>query len=88
TDKGSYRGTILPLKASGHTFNEEIDTQPGAWTNLEIRVDARCETLEALQAHGFNVGDFVAIDPQAEFDASGFINSRHLDDKAGVAVIF
>ncbi|WP_353860924.1 osmoprotectant NAGGN system M42 family peptidase [Azospirillum formosense] len=88
TDKGSYRGTILPLKASGHTFNEEIDTQPVAWTNLEIRVDARCENLEALQTLGFNVGDFVAIDPQAEFDASGFINSRHLDDKAGVAVIF
>src|SRR6185436_7450793 len=34
SDAGSYRGTILPLKASGHTFNEEIDSQPVAWTNL------------------------------------------------------
>lgn len=40
TLKGSFRGTILPLKASGHTYNEEIDTQPVAWTNLEVRVDA------------------------------------------------
>ena len=26
---GGYRGTILPLKASGHTFNEEVDTAAG-----------------------------------------------------------
>ncbi|MCW2244265.1 osmoprotectant NAGGN system M42 family peptidase [Azospirillum canadense] len=88
TDRGSYRGTILPLKASGHTFNTEIDTQPVDWTNLEIRVDACCATEEDLLVHGFNVGDFVAIDPQPEFNPNGFINSRHLDDKAGVAVMF
>ena len=28
TDEGSFRGSILPLKASGHTFTEEVDTQP------------------------------------------------------------
>ncbi|AWK89253.1 osmoprotectant NAGGN system M42 family peptidase (plasmid) [Azospirillum thermophilum] len=88
TDRGSYRGTILPLKASGHTFNTEIDTQPVAWTNLELRVDARSEALDDLVALGFNIGDFVAIDPQPEFNPNGFINSRHLDDKAGVAVMF
>ena len=88
TDQGSYRGTILPLKASGHTFNEEIDTQPVAWTNLEVRVDAVCSNTADLIRHGFNVGDFVAIDPQPEFQPDGFINSRHLDDKAGVAVLF
>lgn len=88
TDHGSYRGTILPLKASGHTFNEEIDTQPVAWTNLEVRVDAVCSNTADLIRHGFNVGDFVAIDPMPEFQPDGFINSRHLDDKAGVAVLF
>ncbi len=88
TDQGAYRGTILPLKASGHTFSEEVDTQPVAWTNIEIRVDARCETRSDLVRHGFNIGDFVAIDPMPEFQPGGFINSRHLDDKAGVAVMF
>ncbi|NYZ11096.1 osmoprotectant NAGGN system M42 family peptidase [Azospirillum sp. RWY-5-1] len=88
TDRGSYRGTILPLKASGHTFNTEIDTQPVAWDNVELRVDAVCSSEVDLVRHGFNIGDFVAIDPQPEFTGTGFINSRHLDDKAGVAVMF
>jgi peptidase M42 family hydrolase len=87
TDGGAYRGTILPLKASGHAFGDEIDTQPVAWTNLEIRVDARCESQAELTRHGFEIGDFVAIDPNPEFQPGGYINSRHLDDKAGVAVM-
>ena len=29
TEAGSYRGTILPLKASGHTFNDEVDQAAG-----------------------------------------------------------
>ena len=40
----STRGTILPLKASGHTFNEEIDTQPAGWDYVELRVDGRSST--------------------------------------------
>jgi len=88
THAGSFRGTILPLKASGHTFNDEIDTQPVAWSNLELRVDAMCFNHQDLVGLGFAIGDFVAIDPQPEFLENGFINSRHLDDKAGVAVMF
>ncbi len=81
---GSKRGTILPLKASGHTFNEEIDTQPVAWDNVEVRTDDFCTTADELAALGYAIGDFIAVDPQPEFN-DGFINSRHLDDKAGVA---
>jgi peptidase M42 family hydrolase len=88
TDRGTYRGTILPVKASGHTFNEEIDTLPVGWTSVELRVDAMASTQADLLRLGFNVGDIVGIDPQPEFLPNGFINSRHLDDKAGVAVMF
>jgi peptidase M42 family hydrolase len=88
TRQGAFRGTILPLKASGHTFNEEIDTQPVSWENLELRVDAMCFRRKDLIDSGFAIGDIVAIDPQPEFLDNGFINSRHLDDKAGVAVMF
>jgi peptidase M42 family hydrolase len=88
TDGGSYRGTILPLKASGHTFGPEIDSQPVSWNNLEIRVDIDCYQEEELLRLGFHVGDFVAIDPNPEINQYGYINSRHLDDKAGVAVMF
>ncbi len=86
-DLGTKRGTILPLKASGHTFADEVDSQPSNWDNLELRIDEHCHSIEDLLQLGIHVGDFVAIDPQPEILGNGFIVSRHLDDKAGVAVL-
>lgn len=86
SDHAEHRGSILPLKASGHRFNTEVDTQPADWDNLEIRVDAALPDRDALVAAGFNVGDMVAIDAQPEV-VDGFIVSRHLDDKAGCAAL-
>ena len=87
TDRGSYRGTILPLKASGHTFNHEIDSQPVGWDHVELRIDARAFGLPDLDRLGIEVGDMVAIDPQPEFLETGYIVSRHLDNKAGAALM-
>lgn len=87
TEEGSYRGTILPLKASGHTFNTEIDSQPIAWENVEVRVDALVRNKDHLHHLGIDVGDIVAVDSNPEFLENGFIVSRHLDDKAGVATM-
>ena len=82
-----YRGTILPIKASGHTFNEEVDEQPIGWEHVELRVDALIRNANDLKRIGVEIGDIVAVDPQPEFLDSGFIVSRHLDNKAGVAVM-
>ncbi|WP_295185686.1 osmoprotectant NAGGN system M42 family peptidase [uncultured Brevundimonas sp.] len=87
SESGPYRGTILPLKASGHTFNEEVNTQPVNWAQVELRIDAVTHGREDTLALGVDVGDLVAIDPQPEFIDTGFIVSRHLDDKAGVATL-
>jgi peptidase M42 family hydrolase len=86
SDEGAFRGTILPLKASGHTFNEEVDTQPVGWPHIEVRIDADSYDRPSTEALGIRIGDFVAIDPGAEFLENGYIVSRHLDDKAGCAV--
>mgnify|MGYP001285154979 CR=1 FL=1 len=86
TEKGSFRGSILPLKASGHTFNEGVDELPVGWEYVELRLDALAFSRKETMALGIDVGDFVAIDPQPEFLDNGFIVSRHLDDKAGVAI--
>ncbi len=87
TDETQYRGTILPLKASGHTYNDEVDTQPSRWANVEVRIDAKTGSAAETRALGINVGDVVSVDPQPEFVKTGFIASRHLDDKAGVAAM-
>jgi peptidase M42 family hydrolase len=84
---GRHRGTILPLKASGHTYGNEIDTQPVSWDNVELRLDVDMRDGSTPGQHGVAIGDHVAIDPQPEFLENGFITSRHLDDKAGVALM-
>ncbi|SFC66952.1 hydrolase, peptidase M42 family [Tropicimonas isoalkanivorans] len=86
SENGSFRGTILPLKASGHTFADEVDTLPIGWDYVELRVDARAGCAEDVEALGIEVGDIVAVDPQPEIE-NGYIVSRHLDNKAGVAVM-
>lgn len=87
TEKGGYRGTILPLKASGHAFNDQVDAQPIGWDHVEMRVDALARDKADLERLKIEIGDIVAIDPQPEFLENGYIVSRHLDNKAGVAVM-
>lgn len=86
-DEGQARGTILPLKASGHVFGDEVDTQPCTWNQVELRVDAPLHDRADLEKGGFHVGDFVAVDPAPEVTEDGYVISRHLDDKAGVAAV-
>jgi peptidase M42 family hydrolase len=81
----TFRGTILPLKASGHTYGDEIVEQVSSWENLEVRIDDVSANIDHLWDVGVRVGDFVSIDTQTEITETGFISSRHLDDKAGVA---
>ncbi|TPW29637.1 osmoprotectant NAGGN system M42 family peptidase [Pararhizobium mangrovi] len=87
THSGTYHGTILPLKASGHTFNEEVDSLPVSWPNVELRIDAVTTSPAETMALGIEIGDMVGVDPGQSFMENGFIVSRHLDDKAGVAVM-
>jgi len=78
-------GTILPLKASGHAYGSEVETQGIGWDHVELRLDAHASTRQQVQALGVNVGDFVALHALPEVTRTGYVKSRHLDDKAGVA---
>ncbi|QXC62655.1 osmoprotectant NAGGN system M42 family peptidase [Aquihabitans sp. G128] len=80
-----FSGTVLPLKASGHAFGDEIDEQGVGWDHVEVRVDQRAHSAEDLRALGFQVGDSVALVASPEITDAGFLVSRHLDGKAGVA---
>ncbi len=81
----AYTGTVLPLMSSGHTYGDDIDTQGVGWHQVEVRVDERVDDAAATHALGIQVGDFVALDADPRITPSGFVKSRHLDDKAGVA---
>ncbi|MGE2724835.1 osmoprotectant NAGGN system M42 family peptidase [Mycolicibacterium pulveris] len=79
-------GTILPLKASGHAFGDEVDTQPTDWEHVEVRVDRKVHSGDDLERLGIKVGDYVALIARPELTKDGFVVSRHLDDQAGVAI--
>ena len=82
-----FTGTILPLKASGHAYDTGVDTQGVGWDHVEVRVDAPARSAADLRELGMAVGDFVALNALPEVTSSGFVKSRHLDDKAGVAAV-
>lgn len=78
-------GTVLPLKASGHRYDQGVDTQGVGWEHVEVRVDEDVATPGDLRKLGIDVGDFVALLSGAHVTQSGYVKARHLDDKAGVA---
>jgi putative aminopeptidase FrvX len=81
-------GTILLTKASFHVYREEVGTLQRKEENMEVRLDARTANADETRALGIEVGDFVYLNPRAELTETGFIRSRHLDDKASVACIY
>ncbi|MPV85609.1 osmoprotectant NAGGN system M42 family peptidase [Ostreibacterium oceani] len=87
SDQRVFRGTILPQKASGHVYAHAVDSQPVGWDNLRLRLDERIYSKTDVVALGIRLGDVVAVDSVPEFTDNGFINARHLDDKAAVAVV-
>jgi putative aminopeptidase FrvX len=87
-DTRRIRGTILPHKASVHVHGgPEVENLERTDANMEVRLDAQVRSSEDTRRLGIEVGDFVAFDPRVEVTDTGFIRSRHLDDKAGTACI-
>lgn len=82
----TYTGTILMHQTSVHVY-KDAGTAERNQENMEIRIDEKVTTAEETAALGIQVGDFISFNPRTEITASGFIKSRHLDDKISVAVL-
>lgn len=81
------RGTLLPINTSVHV-NRDIHISERSERTMEIRLDAKTNSKQDTLNLGVNVGDFIFLDPRVEVTDAGFIKSRFLDDKAGVAAIY
>jgi putative aminopeptidase FrvX len=81
------RGSLLITKASSHVFGAETGETKRDDAGMEVRLDERTTSAGETRELGIKIGDFVAFDPRVEVGPSGFIRSRYLDDKAGVACI-
>lgn len=87
SDGKRYRGTIQTVSPSVHT-DAKMRTGKREAERMEVRLDARTSSAEETRALGIEVGDFLFLDPRVELTDTGYVKSRHLDDKAGVAVLY
>ena len=55
--------------------------------NIEVRIDEKVFNEQDVRALGIEEGDFVSFDPRVVITESGYIKSRHLDDKASTAIL-
>ncbi|KIY23337.1 MULTISPECIES: M42 family metallopeptidase [Mesobacillus] len=81
-----YSGTILMHQTSVHVYKNAGKAERNQ-DNMEVRVDEKVQSADDVRALGIEVGDFVSFDPRVQLTPSGYIKSRHLDDKASVAIL-
>ena len=81
-----YTGTILIKSPSVHSY-DDARTIERSERNMMIRIDEPVKNREDVLALGIDHGDYISFDAKFQYTESGFIKSRHLDDKASVAVI-
>ncbi|MCP1122556.1 M42 family metallopeptidase [Bacillus sp. 3103sda1] len=82
----TYTGTILIHQTSVHVYKNAGEEKRDE-KNIEVRIDERVSSPEEVRELGIEVGDFVSFDPRVQMTDSGYIKSRHLDDKASVAIL-
>lgn len=85
-DNRVYTGTILSKAPSQHVY-EENKTSGTKFEELMVVLDEVVKSKADVLKLGIDNGDFIAIDPKTTITESGFIKSRHLDDKISVASI-
>lgn len=85
-DGRTYRGTILMHQSSVHVYAKSGSTDRSD-DHIEVRLDEKATSRDQTAKLGIGVGDFVSFDARFEHTASGYIKSRHLDDKLSVALL-
>jgi putative aminopeptidase FrvX len=86
--RGDISGTIVATLASFHTHGQALRDLKRDENGLEVRLDAPVTSADDVGRLGISVGDFVSLDARTTVTGNGYIKSRHLDDKACVAINF
>lgn len=85
-DGRSFTGTFQPVEASSHVNVRLKDLKPDE-DSVEILVDETVASKAETLALGIGPGDIVSIDARPILTPSGYLKSRHLDDKAACGIL-
>lgn len=83
----TFTGTIHTTKPSVHISGQEAHELKRSPENMEVILDEKVFSKEDVEALGINVGDFICFDTRTTITEKEFVKSRHLDDKASVAIL-
>ena len=85
-DGRRFTGTIQTKEPSVHVWDDCKEFKRTE-ENMEVRLDEIVRTKEDVEQLGIGAGDFISFDPKFVITESGFVKSRHMDDKASAAVL-
>lgn len=81
-----YSGRFLLDNPAVHV-NREAGTAKRDDSSVKVIIDEKVSSVEDVQKLGIMAGDFISLDPRTVLTESGFIKSRHLDDKASAGIL-
>ncbi|MFC1887575.1 M42 family metallopeptidase [Candidatus Cloacimonadota bacterium] len=85
-DGKEYSGTFQMNEPAAHV-NNELSKDKRDDKNIEVVIDEKVSNIEEVKKLGITAGDFISLDPRTIVTKSGYIKSRHLDDKASAGIL-
>lgn len=85
-ENGDYTGMVICKDHSVHVFDDAREMERD-FPNMKILLDEDVRSKEDVKKLGIQPGDLISVDPRLVITDSGFIKSRHIDDKASAAIL-
>lgn len=79
-------GTVRMNEPAVHG-RTDLDSAERSDSSMEVVLDEKVSSKADVEKLGISVGDFIALEPRFMHTESGFIKSRHMDDKAASSVL-
>ncbi len=85
-DGKKYSGAFQLNNPAAHV-NRELGKEKRTDETMEVVIDEKVSSIKDVEKLGISTGDFISLDPRTIVTKSGFIKSRHLDDKASAGIL-
>ena len=86
-DGREYTGLIICTSHSTHVFDDAHTLERNENT-IRVLLDEDVHSKQDVKALGIQNGDFVSVEPRAQITENGYLKSRYIDDKGGIACCF
>ncbi len=83
---GTYSGMVICKSHSVHVFDDARERERD-FAEMAILLDEDVASKQEVLELGIQPGDLVSVEPRFTVTETGYIKSRHIDDKASVAIL-